>query len=428
MAAPTNMKFRKGSSFTVEFPTVPSLTRQPRSMELRQVQDEHDLVTLKFLASSHLWSESLLTGTPIKVVWGTSVEKKNWYGYVSFVTRTTSASPENLMEVHCVGTTFPLKERATKVFYNTTIPSAVKEIVESFGFKYIGEEDERVFEQLTIAGHSYWEWIQEQANRIGYAVLVEGMQFIFKPIDRVIDQGVKTVPIFSFSGSQVPNGSQLYDRTLDFFRVSNGEYVEDPAALRTMKQVGGVSPITAKAVHGSASPAKVGTSLRKNTNDVIFSEVRTDQVVHSLEHSRSLSEGAANLARMNTPAKAVGQGDVNVRPYYPVYIKGTGDNTDGFWVTKEAVHTIAREGEYQIRMTLGVDGSGPNRATERRPALNSRVGVVNLSEALNNDGRNVNALGAGSVRLTSSSAGFNEKIQGFRRRGDRWAHVSGRSA
>lgn len=422
------MKYRKGSYFSVDFPTVPSLIRQPRAIELRQVQYEHDILILKFKSSSHLWFDSLKTGTPVHLLWGSGTEQKNWYGYVSFVTRTTSASPENIMEVYCVGTSFVLKERGTKVFTKTTIPDAVKEIVEGFGFKFIGEQDDRVFDQLTLAGHSYWEWIQEQAKRIGYGVLVEGMSFVFRPLDNLINQGVNSIPEFTFSGSQVPAGSQIYDRTLDVFKVSNGEYVEDPLALRAVKHVGGVDPITSRVILESSSPAEVGQAVRKNTNDVLFSEVRSEQVVHDMLSATSASGGAAQIARMNMPATAIGQGDVKVRPFYPVKINGTGDSTDGFWITKKANHNVSQEGQYQIRLTLGIDGTGLNNVTEFRPAINSSVGVVDLTEVLKNGGRNINSFGVGAVTLFTPKNNFNEASQGLNGLGARWRYSAERNS
>jgi hypothetical protein len=427
MAAPIVAKFRRGSTFKVEFPTVPSLITQPRSMELRQVQGEHEQVILKFLASSHLWFDSLLTGTPIRIVWGTEDNHRTWYGYVSFVNRTTSPSPENEMEIHCIGATFPLKERTTKVIVNTTIPDAVKGIVEKFGFKYIGEQDDRVFDQITIAGHSYWEWIQEQAKRIGYGVIIDGMDFVFKPIDKLIDQGVTAVPIFSFGGSQVPAGSQLYDRTLDVFKVSNGEYVENQSSLRSNKLVGGVNPENNSVISSSYSPKNVGTSLRQNVNDVLFSEVRSEQVVHNVSSANSAAKGAASLSRMATPAKAIGQGDARVRPYYPVYVNGTGTATDGFWIVKEAIHVVSKVGEYQIRMVLGVDGKGANRVTEKRPDTNTHVGMVDLNQALKN-GRNINSFSNGSVTLLTNKISYSESEQGFNRSGARWKYSVGKRA
>lgn len=419
-------KFRRGSSFDVKFPTVPSLVSQPRAMELHQAQYEHDLLKLTFITSSHFWFDSLKTGTAIQVFYGPLNAMKSWYGYVSFVTRTTSVQTENVMEVHCVGTTFPLKEKATKVFTNRTIPDAVKEIVEGFGFKFIGEPDSRVFDQLSIAGHSYWEWIVEQAKRIGYGVMVEGMNFVFRPLDKLINQGVTTVPTISFTQPDIRRDSQIESRSIDLFKVSNGEYVEDSNTLRTVKSVGGVDPLTGKIIIESASPATVGDNLRTNVNDVLFNELRVEQVVHDSASGTSAASGAANLARMNMPAKVICLGDTRIRPFYPVFVTGTGDATDGYWIPNRVLHTVNKAGEYQIRMDMGADGTGFNAVSGQRPGPNGLVGVVNLNEALAN-GENINSLSKGSVVLNTPKPLINEKTQGFNRVGARWQYSGNRS-
>jgi hypothetical protein len=156
----------------------------------------------------------------------------------------------------------------------------------------------------------------------------------------------------------------------------------------------------------------------------LFSEIRSEQVVHDQKSGEEAAGAAASLARMNTPAKATGQGDAKVRPYYPVCITGTGDNTDGFWIVKEATHVVTGTGEYQIRMTLGVDGKGANRVTEVRPAINSLVGVVDLKQALE-AGRNINANVNSEVRLDVSQLKGAVNSSGVSKLSAQWKYAVG---
>jgi tRNA A37 threonylcarbamoyltransferase TsaD len=36
------------------------------------------------------------------------------------------------MKIHCVGASYPLKQRATRVFYNSSVPEAVEVIAKEF--------------------------------------------------------------------------------------------------------------------------------------------------------------------------------------------------------------------------------------------------------------------------------------------------------
>lgn len=417
-----NGKWRRGTSYVVSYPTMPSMTLQPRRVEILQKPYHHDVLSMEFINSTEQRFELLKTGIPIRFDWVQGKVSNSWFGYVSSVVKNSTAQLTNVTEIHCVGTTFVLKDRSTKTFTNMSIPMAVKQIVSSYGFNFIGTDSPLKFEQLSIAGHSYWEWIQEQAKRIGYGVVIHGMDFIFKPLDKLIDQNVTDVPVLSLFGNHIPTNSMLLDRTLDSFRVVSGEHIEDSTSLRTNKTISGVDPVSGLVIGATKSPNKVGANLRKSTSDVLFSEVRSEQVASSYTAAQALSEGAAHNGRMNIPARIKCQGDPRIQPFAAVYIEGTGSTTDGYWMCKEVKHLFAYIGDYQIEMLASSDGLGPNAVTAKRQGTDSIVGVVNLSEALQNKGINTTALTSKSVKLMSKSSMHTESNQGFKRTPNLWVH------
>jgi phage protein D len=414
-------KYRRGTSYKFDLPTIPTLTAQPRRAEIHQKQYHHDILVLEFSQPADSWFEVVNTGVPVRFSWSQGPYSKTFYGYVSFLVRNAAGQIENTMEVHCVGTTFVLKSGVTKVYTNSTIPAAVKAIVTDYGFNFIGEDDTRVFEQLTVAGHSWWEWIQEQAKRIGYGVLVDGMNFYFRPLDALIDQNITSVPVLSLSTKETPINTQVLDRTLDSIKVLQGEHIEDSNNLRALKIASGVDPITGRFVRSEVSPASVGLNIRSSVNDVLFSEYRSEQVVQSNSSAISAAAGAATMARLNMPAKIKCQGDPRITPFHPVMVKGTGPQTDGYWVVKEVKHMFARIGDYQIEMTAGTDGIGNNLVTSNRQGTDTVVGMVNLDLAIAN-GVNMAASGKDLVKLKLSSASNNMTGQGFSRTPATWVY------
>jgi hypothetical protein len=422
----TSVKYRRGTTFTVSFPTIPSLEAQPARIDLVQSQYNHDLCKLTFTRVSPLWFKLMKTGLPVSIAWSQGTFKGSWVGYVSFVTKNVAGQIENLMEVQCVGTTFVLKERATKVFTNVSIPQAVEKIVTSFGFRFIGDNNPQVFEQLTMAGHSYWEWIQEQAKRIGYGVVVNGMDFYFRPLDALFKQGQSTVPILSISGKGVGVNSEFFDRTLDWFKVTSGDHIEEGSGLRTVKQVGGVNPLTGQIVSASKSPKDVGQKLTQNLSDVLFTEPRSDQVVTTHADAYNLAEGAAQLGRLNLPARIKCQGDPRIRPFAPVYIDGTGPSTDGYWMAKEVKHMIAFAGDYYIEMTASTDGVNPELANSEpaKKVPGSIVGVVNLEEAMAGKASQLSSISAKNAKLVTPNPIYSQTNQGFHKTGSRWTYTS----
>lgn len=416
----TSSKYRRGTTYSVEFPTLPSLSFLPRRVELIQEPYCHDVLIMEFGQTSPKWFELVKTGVPIKFGWKQGSLSKTWVGYVSFIKKNVEGSRSQIMEVHCIGSTFSLKESATKVFLNKSIPEIVKEIVTDYGFKFVGEDNNVKFEQLAIAGHSYWEWIQEHAKSIGYGVLVENMTFYFRPLDKLIDQNITNVPVLSMNTKQWGIGNEALDRTLDSFKVINGEHVETRGNMRTNKQLGGVDPLTNEVIISISSPDAVGENLRAISNDVLFNEVDSSKVSNSQETAEVLSEGSAHLGRFNMPARVTCQGDPRIRPFAPVLIQGTGNLTDGFWIAKEVKHMFAMIGDYQIEMKAAIDGIGYDTKFSRKDGIQSPAGVVNLTEAISGN----NQISSNEkVVLNGLKPTMLEANQGYKRTPVKWSNI-----
>lgn len=415
-----SLKFRRGTSFKTAFPTLPTLDVQPRRVDLYQKQYTHDILVMEFSSVSPLYFENMQTGVPIEFTWTQDTLTMYWVGYVSSVSKVEAPQRQNSMEVMCIGGTFPLKQRATEVFKNSTIPDAVRAIATANGFNFIGDTHGQVFEQLTMAGNSYWAWINEQAKRIGFGVLVDGMNLIFRRLDRLVDLGFSYSPILSM-GNQGPSfNAQFLDRTLDYFKVLKGENIEDSNNNRTVKNVGGVDPITGAAFTASESPDTVGVSVRNDTSNVLFNEFLGSSVITNEADAKYVAEGAAQLARFNIPAKVQCQGDPRIRPFATVFISGTGDLTDGFWVVREAHHMFHKIGDYQMEATIATDGVGAAKETVFRKRDASSSGTVNLEQALTNGGISSMYFSREDVDLTFNKTVVDQTDQGFLRSPTRW--------
>lgn len=416
-------KYRKGTATNISFPTLPSLTVQPRRIDLYQKQYAHDVVMLEYSAESLLWFDNLHTGVPVQFVWKQDTLVKNWIGYVSSVSKVSSPDRMKNMKVLCVGGSFPLKERVTRIFTDVTIPEAVEQIAAEYGFTFIGENSDQKFAQLTIAGSSYWDWIQEQAKRIGYGVLIDGMNFMFRPLDKLIDQGFSSTAILSLNNAGAPFNTQYLDRTLDQLVVMSGDNIEDTTEFRTVKNVGGVDPVSAAEYLSSDNPGTVGTNVRSTVSDVLFSEYRTDRVINDAASAKAAAAGAAQMARFSLPATAKCQGDPRIRPFGTVFISGTGNLTDGFWVVREAHHMFHQVGDYMLDLKLATDGLGESSETPFRTRPDTNIGTVNLDEALKNNGVPSLFFDLSSVVLSSQQAVVKQGAQGFTKTPTKWRAV-----
>jgi hypothetical protein len=420
-------KYRRGTKYEVTWPTLSEFTVQPRRIDLIQKQYFHDVVILEFSRTSWLWFDTIKTGIPVQFTWTQENLTRTWIGHVSSISKDENSARENVMRIHCVSATYPLKQRTTRVFRNTTIPNAVEAIVKEFGFKFVGTNHPRVFSQLNISGHSYWEWIQEQAKKIGYGLIIDGLNFIFKPLDELISLGFSSAPILSMGASStVPANQQYLDRTLDNIRVVNGEHVENVSELRMTKTVGGVDPVTSKSFISTTSPSDLGIKVRSAVGDVLFDDYKTDVVANGSSAVTFASEGAAQLARLSLPAIIKGQGDPRIRPFGPVLIQGTGLSTDGFWIVEEVTHMLHQVGDYTLKARIVTDGMGDSSTHPFRQRDTSLVGTVNLTEALKNGGKQLQNFDKKDVTIRPASAILSSKNQGFKRTPTSWTIKKGR--
>jgi phage protein D len=435
----SNASPRRITSFKVSYPTLPSIgdtLPNPEAINLIEKQYSHDVMVLHYALPNYNAIKTLKTGVPVSFTWSKSGQERTWIGYVSFVSSESSGSVSKQMSVHCIGSSFPMKERSAKTFSNKTIPQVAEQLAKEHGLKFIGDPHPRKFKTLQVSGQSHWEWLIEQAKRIGYGVVVDGTNLHFRTIDSLMSAFGSDSAVMSFFAKDFPTDTLYYDRTLDYFKVLNGEYVES-GELRNNKLVGGVDPVTGKVVSAASSAKNAKRQTKQHVNDIFFSDHKTNQVVHDITDAKTSSEGAAQLSRFNTPASVKGQGDPRMRPFSTVYIDGISDETDGRWLITEIVHIITLSGEYQVEMKVATDGYGKQLSLNSantpvgadgiakgqtvRITDNSVVGTVNLQEALARKGKTNKSLNSKTFKLKQKHVVAKESNQGFNRTPTVWA-------
>jgi hypothetical protein len=375
-------KSRRSTVYKIEYPTLPSIEIQPKEVVLTQKQKHHDVLVLDYFGTSLKNAELLKTGVPVKFSWRQGNRSMEWLGYVNSVSREFGTQKSKPMKVFCIGSSFVLKQRKTKTYKDKTIPEIAAAIAKENNLKFVGENHSRRFSQLVISGHTQWEWLHEQANRIGYAMYVQGTNLVFRPIDKLMDEASSDAPVFQMWDSTIPKQGSHPDRTLDYFKVLVGENIEGYGPDRASKQIGGVNPVTGESFTAKRSPSETGSGIRESLSDTLFNDFNSDQVANSKVDAKNAAESSAHLSRFNIPAKVLGQGDPRVSPYKLVYVDGSGDETDGFWVVNEVKHRMYFSGIYSIEMTVLTDGTQKNRKNSTRNSDKQIIGFINVNQLL----------------------------------------------
>lgn len=408
---------RRGNSFKVSYPDFPAINQPARSMTLYQEIGAHDIAEIFYPRFSTALFKGLKTGVPIQVTWRNDKVTEVFYGYTVDVSYTTLQKLDRGVRVMCIGASYPLKERESKIWINKTITEVVQDIAKKHKLKPFITPHPTRFNQISLAGHSYWEKLNELATKIGYGVQVYGTELHFHPIDEMINQFMTSIPVMMFKDPMMHPMSSFNAPTLDIFEPRIGDYIESTDYSRTNNVVSGVDPLTAAPYTQTTSPNKLGKPVRSTTKDPLFNSVETKIVVASNAVAKSLAEGRAQLARLSIPAKGTGQGDPRIAPWRTIEVRGTGDVSDGFWVVKKAEHFIHTDGRYQVEFECLTDGTGANKPNVSRPSNAGAVPLRNVNAEL----KTTNKTKPTSSKLSAPVAMVSQSKAGYKVTPRRWS-------
>ena len=399
---------RRGSSFKVSYPDFPAINQPARSITIYQEMGKHDIVEIFYPKFSTALFKGLKTGVPVSINWRNDKVNEKFFGYTIDVSYPTLQKIDRGVTIRCVGSSYPLKEKASKIWTNRTATEIADEIAKKFKLKPVITPHTARFSQLSLSGQSYWEKLNELAIKIGYGVQVRGTELHFHPIDKMIDQFMTSIPVMMFKDPMMHPMSSFNAPTLDFFEPVIGDHNEASEFIRKTNVVSGVDPLTAKPYTYTASSNKVGKSLRSTTKDPLFNSIETDIVVASDALTKSLSEGRSQLGRFTMPAKGLGQGDPRISPWRTLEIRGTGTTTDGFWVVKKAEHFIHSDGRYQVDFECLTDGTGGNKPNSSRPSSAGTIPVRNVAAEMTagKTKPTVTKLSGATAMVSQTNAGY----------------------
>ena len=410
---------RYESNYNVTFPNLPSFTDNPRDITIYQGMGKHDVIEMYYSQYTPTLIQLLQTGTPIQINWNNQKVQETFVGYVTTVSYPVTQSLDKGITIKGVGASYPLKDRPSKIWLDKTIPEVAVDIAKTFKLIPMVTPHPVKVSQHSLAGHSYWEKLQENAHRLGWACHMKGTELHFHPIDVMIDKFMTSIPILSFADNYMGFGANVLDHTLDYFEPLLDDFHETLGYGRTNKTVYGVDPVSSQIYTAKSSPNTVGNNLRQKTKAPLFSSVETTIVSDNFALSQARVDGKAHLARLSIPAKGVAQGDPRIAPWRTVQVKNTSDLTDGYWIVESAVHTMSINGRYSTEFTCLTDGTSQNIASSTRPAASGGIPTVNIQSALSTSGTTTPT----SSTLVSTTSVVNQSTTGFTVTPSRWIGV-----
>lgn len=377
------MKKRYSSKCDAYFPDVPGFNGNVHVFMLHQKMGSHDVAELIYRTFDPALYPAMKTGVPVNISWKIDNLIGNFYGYISDIQYLHQHSEYREIKVTCIASSYPLKEKTSKIWVNKTIPEVITEIAKIAGLKAVVTPHPTKFSQISLAGVSLWQKIKELSERVGYNYQVIGTDLHFHPIDKMIDQFLTSIPIMKFGEQYAPLMHSDLEATLDQFEARIGDFVEKSENNRSEKVVSGVDPITGQIYTHTQSPSNSKKSLRVNSAQELFKEVSTDNVVNSKALAISLANAKASMSRLAIPAVGSGIGDPRISPYRTIEVRNTAPTTDGFWVIEAATHTVTWDGKYQVEFNCLSDSTGRNNTSATRPLAAVAIGVRDVMQELN---------------------------------------------
>lgn len=396
------------------YPEFPTFKLTPMNFTLIQEERSHDVLIIRYQLFGGWYNKALQTGTPVKVTWQNSRKAKGaFFGHVMSVKRKKAPQLDQELEVRCVSSSFPLKNTASNIWQNKTVPEVVKSIGKKTGMKVVVSPNSMRFSQLSQFGTSYWQFLQELAYKVGFACYVQNSTIYFLDLDTVLKKKSTSMPLLSFSSDGVegfmPQFHAPIEKTLDFFEPMLGDYIEDDdQPTRARKHITAVDPITGKSYDSQNDPKK-GQTTRKKSAQVVFDDNTSFDVANSKMAADNLTKAKSARARFHIPAKFEAQGDPRIRPYGFVEVTGIDSTNDGVWMVRSVTHEVSRRGHYSCYGVVTSEGRGQSEKSSTRYKNGTAIPTLNLADY--GDGDSLSLPSAPS--LTKPLFAYNEQDTGY---------------
>jgi hypothetical protein len=324
---------------------------------------------------------------PISFNYGSSINSNTFYGYVVAITPNQNYQDDSIVDIACIGVTWPMQNGTQKFVRNITAPDMFAAIVTggfrqdvSTGYNLGAQVDTHsyVWPILAQSNESDWEYLLTLAERVGYAVYnYRGVVRMVKPL-RILTE----TPVFA----SFIKGDQILDQTrtlLDWQATTQSLNVRQnilpsfgffdgttAATSLTPTSAGVLSAFPQGSSPVAAIPVIPATSSTSQSNLISPYSVRTDTPVKDRGMADTYSQAWKNrIDFWNEQAEARINGNARIVPGVNISVQVSGvqnavNDYDGVWMVRGVKHTLTHS-SFQTLLDLARDTtSKPVNATD----------------------------------------------------------------
>jgi phage protein D len=349
-------------------------------MELGMGENNHDILRVSLAGvPPRLITEYL--SKPVYCYWGFGIDHHEFCGYIASVepsyTGTDGTIPGStfqLVELICIGASYKMRAKKTRLWENASIQSVAVELADLYKFSVSTFSEPFAYPRIIQTEESDWAFLNKVAKMYGLSVSVHGTHIhVWNPQNSL--------------------GRQISYHELKNIKARNGDTSTYPATILSMRGVFGDS-ISATNTHvhlatvldnqgniytsdrfdeTSGFGQKIDLGITDNISVNATSTIMADALVAA--RTRGISTLTANLSLTGT-AGALPGGIVNISNFE--------SNFEGFWYVKEVTHTITRD-EFFTEMTVSREDTNDIASymtmSSRIPEIPSPAFINNLWQA-----------------------------------------------
>ena len=319
---------------------------------LRQSNYEHDYLALTFRD----WGVSPSRAKPgslIKVI----LDGKEFCGYIHDV-KAHHENGKDYTEVGVIGASYVMRQSSQKVYYNVTADNVIKDISRKHNFAYRAIAHPRVYEQLSQAGMTDWEFMVKLAKQSGYLLRADNASLHFTPMLHDFEESILEAK--SFAKTQQ---GQKFVNLLYKFKPVVGETLAHDGASKYATSVAGVDPITGQ--YFKYTTQRRTPTTRPISHPELFDKHDTSVVANNFNTAVSEALSAEIKSTFSYMAEAEIIGTVSVRPGFPIHFENVGTEYSGYWTVLTVEHHVKEESPnkyiYTTKLVVGTDSLGSIR-------------------------------------------------------------------
>jgi len=308
----------------------------------------HESMTVE-LRTPELSLSDLQEGTPVKATITVNSSSLKFVGYIHHLVGSFDRQSSTTTMV-CIGATFPMKNRSQKVWKNLTATSIARSICEANKMAYNIPPHPRVFDQLSQAGKSDWEFLVYLARRVGYSLWPSGTSVFMAPRTQIWAEESSNAPVFTMETAGSPRIGTLIE-----FKPIVGEFMPTDDWISAKPFVQGMDPWSDSVLKQGKTKAK--KILRTKAPDESFSWIGSKVVVNTASDAAFEADAYAERNGYPLRARIKVYGDPSLGPNSPVWLSNIPEEYEGFWLVDKISHVVSGS-NYFVEAEVVSDSSG----------------------------------------------------------------------